>query len=158
MNQTLNSPPRHEGTKKRFSPPSHQATKKTFIRPIPSSTNKLATQVVDAAYKVHVALGPGLLESVYEACLVHELLKRGLKAERQIVLPVIYDGIPIDAGLRLDIVVGGAVVVELKAVEKVRPVHQSLVLTYLKLSGHRVALLINFNVSLIRDGIFRIVL
>jgi GxxExxY protein len=118
----------------------------------------LATQIVDATYKVHIALGPGLLESVYEACLVHELLKRGLKAERQIVLPVIYDGIPIDAGLRLDIVVGGAVVVELKAVEKVLPVHQAQVLTYLKLSGHRLAFLINFNVSLIRDGIFRIVL
>ena len=97
-----------------------------------------------------------MLESVYEACLVHELFKRGLPIECQKELPVVYGGIRVEAGLRLDILVGNCVVVELKAVEKVLPVHRSQMMTYLKLSGHRLGLLINFNVHLIRDGIFRI--
>lgn len=143
-------------TASRRSPPSLQATKKPLFPPIPQTTDRMATQIVDAAYQVHVALGPGLLESVYEACLVHELFKRGLPIECQKELPVVYDGIRVEAGLRLDIVVGNCVVVELKAVEKVLPVHRSQVMTYLKLSGHRLGLLVNFNVPLIRDGIFRI--
>ena len=135
----------------------HQDTKAPR-KPIPLAVDRVATQIVDAAYAVHSTLGPGLLESVYEACLVHELLKRGLKTERRIVLPVIYDGLEVDAGLRLDIVVEECVVVELKAVEKILPVHKAQVLTYLKLSGHRLGFLINFNVPLIRDGISRIAL
>jgi len=99
-----------------------------------------------------------LLESVYEVCLEHELQKRDLVVERQVSLPVVYDGAKLDAGLRLDLLVGKSVVVELKAVEALLPVHQAQVLTYLKLTGHRLGLLINFNVPLIRNGIKRIVL
>lgn len=118
----------------------------------------MARQVVDAAYAVHKALGPGLLEGIYEVCLTHELSKRGLKVERQVVLPVFYDGLRLDAGLRLDLLVEGCLVVELKAVETILPLHQAQLLTDLKLSGHCLGLLINFNVSLIRDGIKRVVL
>lgn len=118
----------------------------------------MARQIVDAAFAVHSALGPGLLESVYEICLVHELGKRGLKNERQVSLPVVYDGVRLDGGLRLDLVVEGAVVVELKAVDALTDVHIAQVLTYLKLSGHRLGLLINFNVARIKDGIRRVAL
>ena len=114
--------------------------------------------MVDAAYAVHRALGPGLLESVYEVCLIHELNKRGLKVDRQVAVPVVYDDVRLDAGLRLDLVVENGVLVELKAVETILPVHHAQVLTYLKLSGLRLGLLINFNVPVIRDGIKRIVL
>jgi GxxExxY protein len=114
--------------------------------------------VVDAAYVVHRAIGPGLLESVYEVCLVHELRKRGLGIERQVQLPVIYDGIRLDAGLRLDIIVDDCVVIELKAIDVVLPVHKAQILTYLKLTGHRLGLLINLNVSLSRTGIQRVIL
>ncbi len=126
--------------------------------PIAPELNRVARQVVDAAYAVHRELGPGLLESVYEACLIHELAKRGLKMDRQVLLPVVYDGLRLDTGLRLDLVVEGSFLVELKAVETLLPVHQAQVLTYLKLSGHSLGLLINFNVPIIRDGIRRIVL
>lgn len=125
---------------------------------IPLELDRIAKQVVDAAFSVHTKLGPGLLENVYEICLVHEISKRGLKCERQVLLPIVYDGIKIDAGLRLDLVVEDSLIVELKAVEIVLPVHQAQVLTYLKLSKKRLALLINFNVTLIRDGIKRIAL
>jgi GxxExxY protein len=114
--------------------------------------------VVKAAYAVHHGLGPGLLEGVYEVCLVHELGKRGLKVERQVVLAITYDNVRIDAGLRLDLVVENSLVVELKAVEVLLPVHLAQVLTYLKLSGFRLGLLINFNVRVIKDGIKRVVL
>ena len=114
--------------------------------------------MVDAAYAVHHALGPGLLESVYEVCLVHELTERGLKVERQVVLPVTYDDVRLDAGLRLDLVVNGCLVVELKAIEALLPVHKAQLLTYLKLSGHRLGLLLNFNFSVIKDGIQRVAL
>jgi len=126
--------------------------------PIPAQVERAATQIVDAAFAVHTTLGPGLLESVYEACLTHELAKRGLKVERQVVLPVIYDGVRVDAGLRLDLVVEESVIVELKAVHDLLPIHQAQLLTYLKLSGRRLGLLINFNTVLIRDGIKRVVL
>ena len=121
-------------------------------------TEQAAPAVVDAAFSVHSNLGPGLLESVYETCLVYELNKRNLKADRQVAVPVVYDGRQLDAGLRLDVLVDDRVVVELKAVESVLPVHIAQLLTYLKLSGHRLGLLINFNVPLIRDGIKRVVL
>ena len=132
--------------------------RKTQIEPIPEKTNEVAAEIVDAAFSVHTALGPGLLESVYEVCLCHELEKRGLKVERQVSLPVIYDDVRLDAGLRLDLVVENQVVVELKAVEMLLPVHKAQVLTYLKLSGHRLGLLINFNSALVKQGMQRIVL
>lgn len=128
------------------------------MEPIPERTEWVATQLVDAAYKVHKALGPGLLESVYEACLCHELTKRGIPFRRQLELPVVYDGIRLDAGLRLDLLVDECVIVELKAVEKHNSLFEAQLLTYLKLTGHRLGLLINFNVELIKNGIQRIVL
>ena len=135
----------------------HQGTK-TPREEVSLEVDLIAKQIVDAAFAVHTALGPGLLESVYEICLAHELRKRNLRMKRQVELPVIYEGIRIDAGFRLDLVVEGKVVVELKAVEDLQPIHQAQVLTYLKLSKHRLALLINFNVSLIKNGIKRIAL
>ncbi len=135
----------------------HQATK-SQSKPMPGETNEVARQIVDAAFAVHRALGPGLLESVYEVCLVHEIKKRGLNVERQVALPVVYDNLRLDAGLRLDLVVENRVVVELKAVEGLMPIHKAQVLTYLKLSGHRLGLLVNFNTVLIKDGIQRIAL
>lgn len=133
----------------------HQDTK-TPREAIPPQIDEIATQVVDAAFAVHSKLGPGLLESVYETCLVHELAKRNLRTERQLRLPIVYDGLRLDGGLRLDMLVGEHVVVELKTVEKVLPIHYSQLLTYLKLSGHRLGLLINFNATLIKDGITRL--
>ena len=135
----------------------HQDTKAPH-EPIPKETDEVASKIVDAAFAVHTALGPGLLESVYEVCLWHELHKRGLKAERQVLLPVVYDNLRLDAGLRLDLVVEKRVVVELKAVEVLLPVHKAQLLTYLKLSGHRLGLLVNFNSALIKHGIQRIAL
>jgi len=112
--------------------------------------------IVDAAFAVHRALGPGLLESVYEVCLLHELNKRGLKVERQVSLPVVYDNLRLDAGPDLDLVVEKRAVVELKAVEVLLPVHKAQLLTRLKLSGHRLGLLGNFNSALIKQGTQRI--
>ena len=102
---------------------------------------------------MHRALGPGLLENFYEVCLLHELDKRGLKAERQVLLPVVYDNLRLDAGPDLDLVVEKRVVVELKAVEALLPVHKAQLLTYLKLSGHRLGLLVNFSGALLNQGI-----
>jgi GxxExxY protein len=120
--------------------------------------DRVAAEVVDAAYQVHSALGPGLLENVYEVCLAHELRKRWLRIEQQVSLPVVYDGVRLESGLRIDMVVADRVIVELKTVDRLLPVHQAQALTYLKLTGHRLALLINFNVPLIKDGIKRIIL
>jgi GxxExxY protein len=126
--------------------------------PIPEETDEVASKVVDAAFAVHTALGPGLLESVYEVCLLRELNKRGLNADRQVMLPIVYDGLRLDAGLRLDLVVERRVVVELKAVDALLAVHKAQLLTYLKLSGYRLGLLVNFNTALIKYGIRRIAL
>jgi len=115
-------------------------------------------RVIGAAIKVHSVLGPGLLESAYEACLVHELKKTGLKIETQIALPLSYDGVQIDIGYRLDLLVNDVLIVELKAVDKLTSLHQAQLMSYLKLSGKRVGLLINFNTEHLRDGIKRIVL
>jgi GxxExxY protein len=117
--------------------------------------NEISGQIVDAAMKVHSALGPGLLESAYEACLLYELHRRGLKAVRQVELPVVYEGVKIDVGYRLDLLVEDAVIVELKAVAEIAPIHQAQLLSYLKLSGKKLGLLINFNVVHLRDGITR---
>lgn len=123
-----------------------------------SAVDKVAKAVVDSAFRVHTELGPGLLENVYEVCLAHELRSRGLAVERQVALPVIYHGLQVEAGLRLDLIVAETVIVEVKAVESLLPVHKAQVLTYLKLSGRSLGLLINFNVPLIKDGIKRIIL
>jgi GxxExxY protein len=120
--------------------------------------NQITYEIIGAAYKVHSELGPGLLESTYEVCLEYELLKRGFKVERQKPLPVVYDGIHLDAGYRIDLLVEDAVVVELKAVEEVAPVHQAQIMTYLKLSGRKLGLLMNFNVTDMKKGIKRIIM
>jgi GxxExxY protein len=125
---------------------------------VDSEVEKLAQIVVDAAFKLHSTLGPGLLEGVYEAFLSHELRLRGLKVEKQVLLPLTYEGMTLDAGLRLDLLVEDRLVVELKAVEALLKVHQAQLKTYLKLSGHPLGLLINFNVPLIKDGIERVIL
>lgn len=124
--------------------------------PIPGDVDALGREIVDAAIKVHRTLGPGLLESVYEQCLVHEFNKRGLKPKRQVSLPIVYDGTKLDAELRIDLLVSGLVIIEVKAPEALLPIHQSQLLTYLKLSGCRLGFLINFNVPLLKDGIRRL--
>lgn len=118
---------------------------------------EVTEQILGAAIAVHRALGPGLLESAYEACLAFELLERRLHIERQSALPVVYRGVRIDCGYRLDIVVEGMVVVEIKAVERLLPIHDAQILTYLKLSGLPLGLLLNFNVPMMREGIRRFV-
>jgi GxxExxY protein len=119
--------------------------------------NAIARQIVDAAYRVHTTLGPGLLESVYEAALAYELEKRGLSVFRQQAIPVVYEGVRIPMGFHADLLVEDQVIVEIKAVETVAPVHKKQLLTYLKLADKRLGLLINFNVALIKQGITRIV-
>ena len=118
-------------------------------------TNDITGQIVDAAMNVHTALGPGLLENAYEACLAHELKKRGLEVERQKELPIQYDGQTIDAGYRLDLLVDNTVIVELKAVADIAPIHHAQIISYLKLGKKPVGLLINFNVQRLKDGIKR---
>jgi GxxExxY protein len=118
---------------------------------------KLTESIIGAAIEVHEALGPGLLESAYEECLMYELQLRGLRVERQVSLPVSYKGIQLDCGYRIDLLVEGRIVLELKTVEKLLPVHQAQLLTYLKLSQHKVGLLINFYTDVIRNGIKRMV-
>jgi GxxExxY protein len=117
--------------------------------------NEVSGQIVDAAMKVHTALGPGLLESAYEGCLHHELLKRGLRVAKQVELPVVYDGLQIDVGYRIDLLVEDLVIVELKAADALAPIHEAQLITYLKLSDKKVGLLINFNVLHLKDGIKR---
>ena len=118
----------------------------------------LTQEIIGAAIEVHRELGPGLLESACEECLYHELHLRGLTFERQVPLPVLYKGLRLDCGYRLDVVVENAVVLELKSVERVLPVHEAQLLTYLKLTGKRVGFIINFNVPVLKDGIVRKVL
>jgi GxxExxY protein len=117
----------------------------------------IARQVVDSAFAVHTTLGPGLLESVYEQCLACELSSRNIVLERQVAVAVTYRELRMDAGFRMDMVVDGSVVVEVKATERTLPVHEAQLLTYLKLSGYPIGLLINFNVPRIKDGIRRMV-
>jgi GxxExxY protein len=119
--------------------------------------NAITETTIGAAIAVHRELGPGLLESAYEACLVYELSERGVAVERQKTLPVVYRGAKVDCGYRIDLLVEGCVVVELKAVDKLDPIHTAQLLSYLKLSGCRVGLLINFHVKMLRDGIRRVV-
>jgi GxxExxY protein len=119
--------------------------------------NDISGSVVDAAMKVHSLVGPGLIESVYEACLAHELRRRGFDVQVQLPLALTYEGMVIHAAYRIDLLVADRVVVELKAVDTMRPVYKSQLLSYLRLSGHRVGLLINFHVPHLRDGIERVV-
>jgi len=119
---------------------------------------EVATKIVDAAYAVHKALGPGLLEKVYEVCFCHELTKRGLSYQRQIDIPIEYDGLKFDEGLRLDVLVEGLIICEIKVVDKVNSVWEAQLLSYLKLTGKRIGFLINFNAALIRNGMKRVIL
>ena len=118
--------------------------------------NQISGAIISAAMKVHSALGPGLLESAYEACLIYELQKEGFDVKSQLPLPVVYEGVKVDAGYRIDLLVEDTIVVELKTVERLLPVHQAQLLSYLKLSGKRAGLLINFHVAHLRDGIKRL--
>jgi GxxExxY protein len=119
--------------------------------------NAIAKQIVDAAFRIHTTLGPGLLESVYDAVLTYELAQRGLRVSRQQSIPVVYGDVRIDTGFRADLIVEDKVIVEIKSVETLAPVHKKQLLTYLRLADKRLGLLINFHVVLIKDGITRIV-
>jgi GxxExxY protein len=144
-------------------PQSHEGTK--FLKIIMQEFTKTTEQeeligkaVVNAAYKVHKALGPGLLEKVYEACMAYELRKSGFQVQRQVDIPIFYDGLVFDEGLRLDILVDDLVIVELKAVDLVNPVWQAQIMSHLRLTDRKLGYLINFNVPLIREGIKRYVM
>ena len=128
-----------------------------MFKPVSMSVEGNGARLLDGAFKVHRKLGPALLESLYEVCVCHELSKLNVPFQRQVLLPVKYDEIQIDAELRLDIVVGNEVIAELKAVETILPVHEAQLLTYLKLTRMRLGFLINFNVSLLKNGIKRVV-
>ena len=119
--------------------------------------NKLSNRIIGAAIEVHKTLGPGLLESTYEQCLCHELHLRSLSFERQKELPVVYKELKLDCGYRLDIVVENEIILELKSCEKIEPIHKAQLLTYLKLSGISLGLILNFNAVIMREGIMRIV-
>lgn len=119
---------------------------------------ELSEQIIGSAIEVHQSLGPGLLESAYHRCMEHELVLRGIPVAREVPLPVVFKGIQLDCGYRMDLVVDGKIVLELKAIETVGKVHEAQLLTHLKLSGLRVGLLINFNTSVIRNSIIRRVL
>lgn len=119
--------------------------------------NRFSERIIGCAIRVHCTLGPGLLESTYETCLCHELSKEGFSVERQKLLPVVYDGIIIDHGYRIDIMVADSLIVELKAVEKILPVHKAQLLSYLRLSKCSLGLLINFNTQCLKDGLHRVV-
>jgi len=128
------------------------------FKPLSKREESIAEEIVDAAYTVHKKLGPGLLEKVYEICFCHELSKRGLKYQRQVDIPIVYDGIIFDEGLRLDVLVEELIICELKAVDEMNKVWEAQILSYLKLAGKRFGFLINFNIPLIKDGIKRIII
>lgn len=119
--------------------------------------NEIAEIIVNLGMKVHRILGPGLFEAVYETCLTYELEKAGLHVERQVALPVYYEGVRMDLGYRIDLMVNGKVIVELKAVDYLVPVHKAQLLTYLRFSGCKLGLLLNFNLPLFKDGINRVI-
>lgn len=119
--------------------------------------NEISGEIVDAAYKIHTSLGPGLLESVYEAVMAHELKKKGLHFVRQHPIPIVYNNLHLEEGFRADFIVENKVIIELKSVETIAPVHKKQLLTYLRLTNKRVGLLINFNTELIKNGITRLI-
>jgi GxxExxY protein len=127
------------------------------FEPIPERTEEVARIVLDSAYRVHSRLGPGLLESVYEECLCYEIGKRGLAYQRQLGVPVVYDEIRLDIGFRLDVLVEGLVVVEIKSVVEMHPAFKSITLTYLRMTGKRLGFLINFQVPHLKEGIQRLI-
>jgi len=128
-----------------------------FYAPVPPNVEKVGKAVLDAAFKVHTTLGPGLLESVYETCTAFEVTQSGLRAPTQVILPVTYRGIKMDAGLKPDLIVEDCVIVEFKSVETMHPIFDAQLITYLKLTGIRLGFLINFNVVHLKDGIKRMV-
>ena len=134
------------------------STDRRVFAPVSPAVERVGKAVLDAAFKVHTALGPGWLESVYETCRAFELTQSGLCAPTQVALPVMYQGIKMDAGLRPDMIVEECVIVEFKSVEAMNPVYEAQLLTYLKLTGIRLGFLINFNVVHLKDGIKRMVL
>jgi GxxExxY protein len=119
--------------------------------------NEIAKIALDCCFEIHKKLGPGLLESVYEEILYYELSKHNINSQRQVAIPVIYDKLKMEIGFRADIIVDGKVIIELKSVETILDVHKKQLLTYLKITGHKLGLLINFNTSLLKNGITRIV-
>ncbi len=123
----------------------------------PADLERLASVIVDAGLKVHRTLGPGLLESAYENCLARELELRGVAVRRQVILPIVYEGMTLEAGYRLDLLVEDAIIVEAKVVETLTRLHEAQILTYLRLSGKRMAFLMNFNVPLFKQGLRRFV-
>jgi len=124
---------------------------------MPPEVEKVGKAVLDAAFKVHTALGPGLLESVYETTVAYEIRKGGLLVETQVAMPIVYDNTKLESGLRLDMLVEKCVIVELKSVEKMNPVYEAQLMTYLRLSNVRLGFLINFNIPHLKDGIRRMV-
>jgi GxxExxY protein len=138
-------------------PPNLQNTKlhQSKFAPIPQELDDFGKKIVDAAFTVHKNLGPGLLEKVYELCFCHELTKRNLAYKRQIDIPIVYDGLVFNEGLRLDVIVEDKVICELKALETVNPIWDAQILSHLKLTGKRLGYLINFNVINIGEGIKR---
>jgi GxxExxY protein len=127
------------------------------FEPLSEKEESIGEAVIEAAYAVHSALGPGLLENVYEVCFCHELKKRGLAFQRQVKVPIVYNALKFDEGLRLDVLIDDLVICELKAAERYNPVFLAQVLTQLKLTGKRLGYLINFNVPLIKNGIKRVI-
>lgn len=123
----------------------------------PDELNEISGKIIELSIKVHRALGPGMLEGAYEICLIHELVKGGFKVQSQLKLPIVYDGIRLDAGYRIDLLVEDSVIVELKVVEHILPVHEAQLLSYLRMSNLKLGLLINFNQKLLRDGVRRVV-
>jgi len=119
--------------------------------------NKLSSEIIGTAIEVHKSLGPGLLESAYEECLTYELGLRCISVKRQVPIPVVYKGKKLDCGYRLDVIVENAIILELKSCEKIEPIHKTQLLTYLRLSGFNLGLLLNFNVAVMKDGIVRVV-
>jgi GxxExxY protein len=119
--------------------------------------NEITHEIIGAAKEVHKRLDPGLLESAYEECLSHELRLRNLRVDRQLGIPVVYKEVKLECGYRLDLLVEGRVVVELKSIEGLAPIHEAIILTYLRLSGHKIGLLINFNVTVLKDGVRRFI-
>ncbi len=138
-------------------PPVRSKTAKKVYAPIPPEVEKVGKAALDAAYKVHSTLGPGLLETVYESCLSYEIRNSGLAVLTQPELPVVYHDVRIDAGLRPDMIIENCVIVELKAVEKMLSLYQAQLMTYLKLTGLRLGYLINFNIPHLVDGIKRVI-
>jgi GxxExxY protein len=139
-------------------PPRHEEHQAVPVVPIPVELDQIGTEVVDAMFKVHSQLGPGLLESVYKICLAYELRKRGLRVQTEVPVPIFYDGVQIDCGFKIDLLVEDCVIIEAKATVDDHPIFKAQILTHMKLTGRRLGFLANFNKKLIKDGIQRVAL